>query len=47
MRDTVHAAVKSAEAKLVAKIGDADQQRLADEYLTSIKASTSALRGRL
>jgi F-type H+-transporting ATPase subunit b len=47
LRDTVRAAVKSAEATLTAKIGDADQQRLADEYLASIKASSGALRGRL
>ena len=47
VRDTVRAAVKSAEATLTAKVGDADQQRLADEYFVSIKASGSALRGRL
>jgi F-type H+-transporting ATPase subunit b len=47
LRDTVRAAVKSAEATLTAKIGDSDQQRLGDEYLASIKASGAALRGRL
>ena len=47
VRDTVRAAVKSAEATLTAQIGDADQQRLAQEYLVSIKASGNALRGRL
>jgi F-type H+-transporting ATPase subunit b len=47
LRDTVRAAVKSAEVTLTAKIGDGDQQRLADEYLVSIKASGHALRGRL
>jgi F-type H+-transporting ATPase subunit b len=47
LRDTVRAAVKSAEVTLSAKIGDADQQRLGDEYLASIKASGAALRGRL
>lgn len=47
LRDTVRAAVKSAEATLAAKIGENDQQRLADEYLASIKASGAALRGRL
>jgi F-type H+-transporting ATPase subunit b len=47
LRDTVRAAVKSAETTLTAKIGDADQQRLGEEYLTSIKASAGALRGRL
>jgi F-type H+-transporting ATPase subunit b len=47
VRDTVRAAVKSAEATLVAKIGDADQQRLGDEFLASIKSSGAALRGRV
>ena len=47
MRDTVRAAVKSAEATLVAKIGDGDRQRLGDEFLASVKASGAALRGRL
>jgi F-type H+-transporting ATPase subunit b len=47
MRDTVRAAVKSAEATLVAKIGDSDRQRLGDEFLASVKASGAALRGRL
>jgi len=47
MRETVRAAVKSAEATLVAKIGDADRQRLGDEFLASVKASGAALRGRL
>lgn len=47
MKDTVRAAVKSAEATLVAKIGDADQQRLGDEFLASIKRSSAALRGRV
>lgn len=47
LRDTVRAAVKSAEATLAATIGDSDQQRLGDEYLASIKASGAALRGRL
>jgi F-type H+-transporting ATPase subunit b len=46
-RDTVRAAVKSAEAMLTAKVGDADQQRLGDEFLASIKASGTVLRGRL
>ena len=47
LRDTVRAAVKTAEQTLTAKIGDADQQRLGDEYLAQIKASGAALRGRL
>jgi F-type H+-transporting ATPase subunit b len=47
LRETVRAAVKSAETTLSAKIGDSDQQRLADEYLASIKVFGAALRGRL
>ena len=47
MRDTVRAAMKTAEATLVAKIGDGDRQRLGDEFLASVKASGAALRGRL
>lgn len=47
VRDTVRAAVKSAEAKLIAKLADGDRQRLGDEFLASVKASGAALRGRL
>jgi F-type H+-transporting ATPase subunit b len=47
LRDTVRAAVKSAEKTITAKIGDADQQRLGDEFLASIRASATTLRGRL
>jgi F-type H+-transporting ATPase subunit b len=47
LRDTVRAAVKSAEATLTAKVVDSDQQRLADEFLASVKASGAALRGRV
>jgi F-type H+-transporting ATPase subunit b len=47
MRDTVRAAVKSAETTLVTKISDADHQRLGDEFLASVKASSAALRGRV
>lgn len=47
LRDTVRAAVKSAEATLTAKIGESDQQRLGDEYLASIKAAAATLRGRV
>jgi F-type H+-transporting ATPase subunit b len=47
LRETVRAAVKSAEATLTAKIGQSDQERLGDELLASIKASSAALRGRL
>ena len=47
LRETVRAAVKSAEVIISAKVGDGDQQRLGDEFLASIKASGAALRGRL
>jgi F-type H+-transporting ATPase subunit b len=47
LRETVRGAMKTAEATLTAKVGDSDQQRLAEEYLGSIKASGAALRGRL
>jgi F0F1-type ATP synthase membrane subunit b/b' len=47
LRDTVRAAVKSAEITLAGKINDADHQRLGDEFLASVKASSSALRGRV
>jgi F-type H+-transporting ATPase subunit b len=47
MRETVYAAVKSAEATLLAKIGDADHQRLGDEFLASVKSAGATLRGRV
>jgi F-type H+-transporting ATPase subunit b len=47
LRETVRAAVKTAEATLVSKIADSDRQRLGDEFLASVKASGAALRGRL
>jgi F-type H+-transporting ATPase subunit b len=47
MRDTVRAAVKSAETTLSAKIGDGDHQRLGDEFLASVKAAGATLRGRV
>jgi len=47
LRETVRAAVKSAEATLLSKIADSDRQRLGDEFLASVKASGAALRGRL
>jgi len=47
LRETVRAAVKSAEATLVSRIADSDRQRLGDEFLASVKASGTALRGRL
>lgn len=47
VRDTVRAAVKSAEVTLSARIGEADHQRLGDEFLASVKSAGAALRGRL
>jgi hypothetical protein len=47
LRDTVRAAVKSAEAKLTARVSDLDQERLADEYLAQVQARSAALRGRV
>jgi F-type H+-transporting ATPase subunit b len=47
LRETVRAAVKSAETSITAKLGEGDEQRLGDEYLASIRASGAALRGRL
>jgi F-type H+-transporting ATPase subunit b len=47
MRDTVRAAIKSAEISLTAKVGEADHQRLGDEFLASVKAAGAALRGRV
>jgi F0F1-type ATP synthase membrane subunit b/b' len=47
LRDTVREAVKAAEEALRARINETDQQRLADEYLSAIRTSGSALRGRL
>jgi F-type H+-transporting ATPase subunit b len=47
VRETVRAAVKSAETTIAAQMGESDHQRLGDEYLASIKASGAALRGRL
>jgi len=45
--ELTRAALKSAEATLRSKLTAADQSRLAEEYLTGIKASASALRGKV
>jgi F-type H+-transporting ATPase subunit b len=47
VRDTVRSAIKTAEASLKAKVGDADHQRLGDEFLASVKAAGATLRGRV
>lgn len=46
-RETVRAAVKSAEVTLRAKVGPSDHERLGDELLASVRASSAQLRGRL
>ena len=45
--ELARAALRSAEATLRSKLTAADQSRLAEEYLTGIKASATALRGKV
>jgi len=45
--EMVRTALKSAESTLRAKITAADQNRLAEEYLSSIKNAATALRGKV
>ena len=45
--ETTRGAIRSAEAALMAKLGAADQSRLAEEYLTGLKAAASTLRGKV
>jgi F-type H+-transporting ATPase subunit b len=45
--ELTRAALRSAEAALRSKLTVADQTRLAEEYLTGVKASASALRGKV
>jgi len=47
LAETARGAVRSAEAALMAKLGAADQARLAEEYLTGLKAAASTLRGKV
>lgn len=47
LAETARGAVRSAEAALMAKLGAADQGRLADEYLSGLKAAASTLRGKV
>lgn len=46
LRETVRAAIRSAEERLTQQITPADQQRLADEYLAGLKRSASTLGGK-
>lgn len=45
--ETIQSALRSAEASLLAKITEADQQRFGEEYLSGLGKSAGALRGRL
>jgi F-type H+-transporting ATPase subunit b len=45
--EMVRAALSSAENTLRSKVTEADQNRLAEEYLASIKTTATALRGKL
>jgi F-type H+-transporting ATPase subunit b len=45
--EMVRAALSSAESTLRSKVTEADQNRLAEEYLASIKTTATALRGKL
>jgi F-type H+-transporting ATPase subunit b len=47
LAETARGAILSAEKALLAKLGAADQTRLAEEYLTGLKASASTLRGKV
>jgi F-type H+-transporting ATPase subunit b len=47
LAETARGAIRSAEKALLAKLGAADQTRLAEEYLTGLKASASTLRGKV
>lgn len=47
LKETVRGALRTAEEDLRAKITPADQQRLAEEYLASLKKAAPALRGKL
>lgn len=47
LADTAQGAIRSAEKALLAKLGAADQTRLAEEYLSTLKVSASTLRGKV
>jgi F-type H+-transporting ATPase subunit b len=47
LAETSRGAILSAEKALLAKLGAADQTRLAEEYLTGLKVSASTLRGKV
>ena len=45
--ETIQSALRSAEAALLQKITEADQQRLGEEYLNGLAKAAGSLRGRL
>jgi F-type H+-transporting ATPase subunit b len=47
LAETARGALLSAEKALLAKLGAADQTRLAEEYLAGLKVSASTLRGKV
>lgn len=47
LRETVESAVRSAAETLSAKLSDADQLRLAEEYVAGLATSAGSLRGRV
>lgn len=46
-RETVRGALRSAEESIVKTLGPADHERIAEEYLTTLRQAAGALRGRL
>lgn len=47
IRETLETAIRSAERKLTERMGQAEQQAFAEQYLADIKNSASVLRGRV
>ncbi|HEX3777715.1 MAG TPA: ATP synthase F0 subunit B [Polyangiaceae bacterium] len=47
LAETARGAIRSAETALRAKLGTADQARIADEYLNGLKSAASVLRGKV
>ncbi len=47
LRETLEKAIRSAEATITRNLTAADHQRLADDYLSSLKSTAAALRGRV
>jgi F0F1-type ATP synthase membrane subunit b/b' len=47
LRETVESAVRSATETLSSKLSQADQERLADEYVAGLSRAAASLRGRV